>query len=82
MEYVNKRGIVCHGNGMGAAWNVWITLNPHTPCLPSNEYYIEQTTVYNSCYYGSLKYNKLYFQWCTSNLNHVYWYEVNKLKRK
>jgi hypothetical protein len=22
MEYVNKRGIVCHGNGMGAAWNV------------------------------------------------------------
>ena len=46
--------------------------NPHTPCLPSNDYYIEQTVIYSSSYYSSTNYNKWSFQWCKSNFKHVY----------
>jgi len=58
------------GNLEAEAWSY----NPHATCSPLNEYYIEQTTVYNSCCSSSTNYNKWSFRWCTCNLKHVYWH--------
>jgi len=45
-----------------------------------NEYWIEQSIIYNSYFYSSLNCNKLSFQRCTYNFKHAYWNKVNKLK--